>query len=222
MSSDKVGSTSAHVNNFSVEHVTGWVKKMGDRGLYQPNSARHRAVAIERLASVLGEEEPHDAAWILQNVAELGRRYATKHDANPETTLAYMTRARGALEDFLLYQQDPTKFKGRQGAPRPKKQPEAEAATTKPIVEPVASTPVAPPPVQATVVSPAWSPSNIRSFPIGDADEFLFKLPTANRIGARDALKIACHLLTLAHDFDPLNPTQRELFALASNPELTH
>lgn len=180
----------------TVEDVRRWVLMMGERGLYNRKTARFRSTALKELVKRLGEEEPKTARWLLENIADVAKRWGTFNDANPATIKAYESRARTALADFLAFQQDPAQFKGRRrepGASRPKPPaPRAEAkqtANTEPPPEEV------PPKAE-----PATAPPTFRSFPISTG-EFVFQLPPGSTV--RDIRKIAFHLLAFATDFDP-------------------
>lgn len=95
----------------SVDEVKTWLKAMGERGVYGGASARIRATAIERLATVLAKDEPRDAKWLLEHMDDVARRWATKNQANPTTTETYRSRAKATLRDYLEYQKDPAKFR---------------------------------------------------------------------------------------------------------------
>jgi hypothetical protein len=90
--------------------VKGWLKAMGQKGVYGGAAARLRATALEQLSSVLGSDEPDDAKWLLEHIDVIARRWATKNRANPGTAGTYLSRARTSLREFLAFQEDPTKF----------------------------------------------------------------------------------------------------------------
>ena len=50
----------------SLDEVKRWIKSMGERGMYQPTSARLRMTALERMVSVLGPEEDKTPQAVLR------------------------------------------------------------------------------------------------------------------------------------------------------------
>ena len=89
-----------------------WLAAMGERGMYAGSTVSTRTTALARLASMLSDDEPSDPRSLLENLDGLTRRWATKHQANPNTANTYKSRARSTLREFLEYQEDPTKFPG--------------------------------------------------------------------------------------------------------------
>jgi hypothetical protein len=190
---------------FDLNQVKTWLAAMGERGIYQPTSARLRATAIEQITSILAEDERSDPQWVLENLDDLTARWATKNNANGDTAQTYKSRAKGALEDFFRYQQNPLGFK-----PRVKvvSSVPAKKGERKPTKEASAEVPaVAPPPAAAAAAPQPGAPMD-RSYPLdGQGAEFMFRLPSRG-LTVRDVQRIAWHLVTMATDFDPTKQTQ--------------
>lgn len=206
---------------FSIEAAKVWIEAMGERGKYQPESARFRVTAITRLTAVMGPEEPNDARWLLDNVEELGKRYGRKTNGNPDTIATYVSRAKVALTDFLKFQEDPTSFKGRSGPARSAKPKEERKKATAPVeatpdLSSVAIPPAGPPPqpISAPQTMAASIPS-VRNFPLGkDGRAIQFNIPS-DGLNMREVAKFVCHLMTLADDFDPFNnPKHAAMFQM--------
>lgn len=102
----------------SLEDVTRWIKQMGERGIYQPATARNRVTALKRLSSVLAEDEPKDAQYLRENIEILCDRWTRKEGANPATANTYLSRSRVVLNDFFEYLRDPRGFKPKGRGPR--------------------------------------------------------------------------------------------------------
>jgi hypothetical protein len=183
---------------------------MAERGQYPLSTARQRVTAIDALVKVLGEEEQKDPYWILENLAELANRWATKNNAKPKTVMTYESRARGALRDYLDYLQDPGKFKPRRRTTGKTERGQAQAKSarssnftddSRQVSEQKGDTPPQP---------------ELRSFPLAPKGPLLgYRMP-AEGVSVRDVWKIACHLATMASDFDPTNPSQSALFIRAN------
>ncbi len=199
MNDSKVATIPNCVNDASVDEVIAWAQKMADRGTLDAKTVQLKTNALRQLVSVLDADEHMDLTTIVNNVDHLGKRWAIKNSANPETTRTYIGRARTLLNSFFDYQRDPMGFEpqGKKGAAaaasgesaRPKRKRKAP------------STPEA---------QPQSSPSSSFRFPLGDGRVFRFDLP-AEGINSRDAKRIAYHLMTLANDFDPdiMPPSRR-------------
>lgn len=205
-----------NTNNPSIEDAKKWVTVMGQKGMYNDTTARLRNTAVEQLVSILGDDEPRDVRSVLENLDTIASRWATKNTANPGTTQTYKSRAKVTLEDYLSFLQDPTKF-------RPKRRGEGGESPAKRTTEkPKASAPKAAPPAPDAVRSPVAEAERgpadqtpNRSFPLDEGKaEFWYRLP-AQGLGVRDVVRIACHLLTFARDFDPANPAHASMFAMS-------
>lgn len=219
-----VVSAPSNVNSpieFSIEAAKSWIEAMGERGKYQPDSARFRVTAITRLTAVMGPEEPNDARWLLENVEELGKRYGRKTNGNPDTIATYVSRAKVALSDFLKFQEDPTSFKGRSGPARSAKPKEEKKKAAAPIESnPELSSvvvPLAGPPPKLIVAPQIMTASipDVRHFPLGkDGRAVQFNIPS-DGLNMREVAKFVCHQMTLADDFDPFNnPKHAAMFQL--------
>jgi hypothetical protein len=191
----------------AIAEIQQWARMMAERGRYPDNTARFRASALGKFVEVLGDEEPRDAGYLLANIEDIGRRWALRTDANPDTAKTYIGRVRGLLEDFLAWKQDPLSFKGRAraaGAPKPEQKPKSKADEA---TKESASTDAASREEQAN-----RKVANRRSYPLRDGREFLFTPPPDMTV--RDVARITLHLLTLAEDFDPTQPAHARMFAL--------
>lgn len=96
----------------TIDELKVWLRAMSDRGVYGSAAARVRATAVEQLTTVLGEGEPKDPAWLLENIDAVTNRWATKNHANPDTANTYKSRAKSTLAEFLDYVEDPSRFRG--------------------------------------------------------------------------------------------------------------
>jgi hypothetical protein len=189
----------------TLDDVLVWVRKMGEHGMYNPQSARFRRTAIEKFASVLGSDEPRTAAYMHENIDTIATRWMTKEKANPDTGTTYKSRALGALKDYLAYQENPQSMKPRVGPPRGSTAKKAAAKKeAKQPPEPESS----PPKSEATPPG-----ADLRTFRLGkDREPFLYAIPDGMTVA--DVIKIACHLVTMADDFDPMNANTSALFSL--------
>ena len=186
------------VDNASLEEVTQWIKDMGERGTYQPTTARHRITALERLTSVLADDEPKDARYVLENIETICDRWTRKENANPSTANTYLSRSRIALSDFFEYRNDPRGFKGRgkgTRGERAERAPKKEASGNGAAELNVAKSSESPPSSEVVRVADRDS---LRTFPVAGG-EFLYKLPEGATMA--DIRKIAFHLVTFATDF---------------------
>lgn len=96
----------------TIEDVKRWLRAMGERGLYGGSSVRIRTTALERLTSVMGDDDPTEVSWIVDNIETLTHRWATRNQANPATAATYKSRALSTLRDFVEYHENPTGFRG--------------------------------------------------------------------------------------------------------------
>ncbi|WP_437833807.1 hypothetical protein [Sorangium sp. So ce1153] len=224
-----VSAVHADVNGIPYEEVTGWLQTKADRGEIPQVTAKLRITALNQLVTILGPEEPRDAEWLLGNIEDLGRRWATKTQGNPETARTYAGRARSALSDYIAWKRDPLKFrfKSKEASPeRARKSKEKPKAGSAPV-EAAAQSPVSLAAGGATVSTAQTlkSPGAMmgtaggfsearRTFPLGpNREPFPFELPS-DGLTVHDVKRIACHLLTLASDFDPSMPSHAQIFAI--------
>lgn len=198
-------------NTVTTKEVGAWAVKMGERGVFNINTARFKAGALDELSSILGEDEPNDAQWLLDNIEQIGKRWGVRNNSNPGTISTYTSRARAVLTDYFAYQSDPAAFKvksrgdsglkraAENGAkPKPKRVSAAVAAAPAPVV-----------PVTTTV-------STSRNYPLGNGRSFSFDLPQ-DGITVRELRKVAWHLVSLASDFDESQSPMAQLMALPQN-----
>lgn len=189
----------------TISDVLAWVEKMADRGIYNTSTARFKRNALEQFASILAPEEPRTAVYVKDNIDSIAKRWTTKENANPETARTYKSRALGAVTDYLKYQDNPSSIKPKASVPR---------GTTAKKAAAKAAAESQPPPQPRERDDVKASAGGLRSFPMGsERDPFEFVVP--NGMVMNDVIKIACHLMTLADDFDPMNAKTAAVFALA-------
>lgn len=205
---EKVMNTDTAVNESSddvpeMKPVFDWLKKMGDRGLIKANVARMRASAIRGFVAILDGEESKRPEDVLANVETIAKRWAIKNSGTPDTANTYATRARGALSDYLAYQQDPTGFRFKM-----REVPSGERKKTP-----------KPPKVSEATEAPDANEGHARSsaqrrtrdFPLNDEREITFTIPVGFTM--REAARFAVHLVTLTRDYDPLKQTPGQAIA---------
>ncbi len=214
------------VNHATYEEVVKWHLLKAERGEVPQVTARLRNTALMQLVSVLGADEPKDPAWLHSNISEIGKRWAIRKSANSATAQSYIARSRAALADWLAFKSDPTKFRFKVQFDGKVKEKKPKAKSVEMPAPEVTHQPA--PVVLAEPQQPAPSPAppspvftmteTFRTFPLGQGREpLLFKSPTD--LCVNDVRKIAFHLLSLAHDFDPAVPIHAQMFAVVSQRE---
>lgn len=213
------------VNSPTLDDVYAWHTLKADRGEITHNAARQRNTALSQLTSILGPEEARDPASVLEHLPDTCARWTRLNSANSETARTYLSRARAALTDYIAFQADPVKFKFKvreSASERPKAAKEKGAKvhiidaeieeTPKPPMQVV----MTPPPVANPALPEMRGGEERRTFPLGkDRAPFVFVLPP-DGLSVHEVKRVACHLLTLAHDFDPTMPAHAEVFAIVS------
>jgi hypothetical protein len=190
----------------TLEDAKKWIKSMGEKGIYPATSARFRISALETFGSVLGDDEPKDAKYMLDHLDEIASRWATLN-SNPKTATDYRSRARTALTDFMSFLSDPVNFR---------------ASRRERVVvggKPKASTSQAQPPSDAAREPAQPQAHAVRSFPVGTNGEAIEFVIPASGFTVHDALRFAIHVATLASDFDPTSAMSARVFALARAEE---
>jgi hypothetical protein len=95
----------------SVDDVTNWLRQKSERGEIGTNSARLRITSVNQLASILSDDEPHTAQYVLENISPITRRWATLNGAaKGGTARTYESRAKGSIEDYFRWLADPVGF----------------------------------------------------------------------------------------------------------------
>lgn len=189
----------------TIEALKQWINQMGSRGVI-PSSVRNNWIsAVESLSTALGEDEPKTVTFLRGQVEEIGRRWINIKKAKPDTGQTYVKRVKTALEEYAAYRQDPLKYKPKVNKTAPSKAPQAGKADEKKS----SATPEGRPVPQQIPLA-----ADMRTFPVGPGKTFLYALPP-DEVTVKDVLKISCHLLTFASDFDPTNKSQAQVFALA-------
>jgi len=183
----------------TIEDLIKWADSMAARGTLNPESVRQQKTAIRQLTDVLQPDEPQTVAWVHENLDDLGKRSSNANPKGLRTVATYIAKARALLEAFNEWQADPVHFKprvkGRSGGDEPRKKAR--------VVEPArASLPSAAVPSTDLPASPVPGFGELRRMRLPEGREFAFYLP-GQSFSMNDVQRIACHLLTLAEDFDP-------------------
>ena len=191
----------------TVADALDWLASKAKTGEIPSSSARLQVTSIRNLTACLGSDEPREVAEVLRMLPELGRRWQNlNQDKQSDTAAAYISRAKKGLTTYLDWVKDPVHFKFDQKTRRP-----ANAKPTrKPRRETTSKGSGAPKP------APDAQPA-MRSYPTAGGN-FRFILPK-DGIDARDVMKLACHLLTFASDFDPTAHAQAQMFAMAKKED---
>ncbi len=177
-----------------IESVCEWLRRMGERGIYSPESSRQRISALRQIVKVLADDEPKDIHSLLANVEGLGARWATANSGNPATAKRYIRRAKVSLEGYLEYERDPVNFKPQSRVPSTKKKSDksAKRSATKPT------------PAMKEREDASASPA-IREtqYPIPNTDK-VFSYGFSERLEMRDLPAIMVHLASITKDFNPM------------------
>ncbi|HMR08730.1 MAG TPA: hypothetical protein PKA88_23280 [Polyangiaceae bacterium] len=165
-----IGSSSAKPGPSEVLH---FLESKARRKQIPNDAARQRSMALRQLVSVLTEDEPRELHWVLDNLEDIARRWATQNaEAKGQTSRTYLSRARSCISDYLAWRQDPSGWTFRQ-----RKSPQRK--------------------VRASVKK-----AETRHLPLGDGADFEFMLP-ARALTMADVARITHHLASFAQDFDP-------------------
>ena len=99
------------VMDASVEKLNEFLSYMAEKGLMKPSTVGSRKVAINKLFSVLSEEEKRDVFKL--DVEEVAERFHNKHGmtVRPDTLKVYVSRVRSSIVDFKQYLENPQSFK---------------------------------------------------------------------------------------------------------------
>lgn len=185
--------------NSTLAEVETWARLMAERGEYAANTARHYVTALKRLTSVLGPQEPSDPVRVLEMIEDLGRRWGVKEGGKPETISTYVSRARTLLSDYISYQENPAKFRGRSRRSSPKTDGGAKSKSSSKVAtrKEAPKEPSPTPPSQDPNASSRSS--RTRSIPLGDGREFEFAFE--GELTKEQALKVGVSLLMMCPDF---------------------
>lgn len=209
--SGRVGTSPQNVNATKThEDVLVWLESMRDRGIFDASTMRNRASALTQLVAILGEDEPRGAEWLLENIDPIGHRWAVRNHARPDTAATYAGRARAALKDFLAYHEDMKRWERERHATRERGKGAKPSKTTRPESPGAGHLRDASAPA-STSATPSSAPS-MHSIPIGPNRDFAFRLP-GDGFTKADVRRIACALLNLASDYDPVVDSPVNLFA---------
>jgi len=185
--------------NATLEDVRVWLSAMGDKGIIGGEASRQRISALNQLESILGDEEPREAQWMLDSLKSVAQRWAIKNQGNPNTAATYESRSRRALTDYMAYLANPTGFTPR--AERAKPERSAPARRSEPQESSVGAKPAEAAP--AVAQPPVEPQRKLHECPLGkDKEPFRYERP-AEGLMMSDVLRIAMHLAAGAHDFEP-------------------
>jgi hypothetical protein len=198
----------------TIEAVIQWVKTMRQHGFFGESHAQGMVTALKNLSSILAQDEPRDAQWFLTNLETIVQRWTATTTPNPVTAEKHRRKAHAALQAFLEYQKAPNKFTphtrtaGTSRRHVSLQKPSKKAAPLTPVVAEKKDDPVEIP----------STPEGFQSFPLGDG-KAPFEFRRLSTFKMRDVAKIACHLATLAEDFDPTNPAQARIYGIVAPEE---
>lgn len=181
--------------NATVDEVSAWADRAGERGLLNATTARLKVAALRRIITVLADDEHMGANEMLANLDALVMRLGRKEGGSPDTLSTYKQRAESLLRDFLEYQKDPAGFQTK-SADRPPKAAKA-VADKKPTEKKKVDV--------ATPAADSETPVDGGRrfvFPLGGSREFAYWLP-AGGITMSEVKRIMFHLGSMASDFDP-------------------
>jgi hypothetical protein len=193
---ESLSSDLREVNGVRLKEVTDFLQNKSESGEIPSGTASNAGTAIRQLGGMLRADEPDDAAFALEHIEELARRYGNKHPkSNRDTTKAYVSRMTFALDCFIGWKKDPLNYKFPQLKERPKRDPKAERPESKSKAEP------------ATAANEP-SGSAYRRVAVyrgpGKRDAFLTLPEDESAPWSRDdCYKLLWIALGHAHDFDP-------------------
>jgi len=200
----------------SIDDVTNWLRQKSERGEIGTNSARLRITSVNQLASILSGDEPHTAQYVLENISPITRRWATLNGAaKGGTARTYESRTKSSIEDYFRWLADPVGFEFSRRDPTERdddKDKPKVSSKSKPAKKPAPSKPVD---ITSTIQQTPVNHSPLRNFPIDQDSAFDFRLPQRG-ITVEEWRRIACHLLTLATDFNPTTPAHAQTWSIVA------
>jgi hypothetical protein len=216
----------AEVDPTSIDAVPVWIEKMGASGMLSRSVRRNWGTAMKGFLSVLRPEEPRAIAHVQGQVENVVRRWLNLKGGHPGSGRAYVERVNKALREYLQYQQDPLRYQAVPGrksvtnsSPRTNSKTVSSPSTPrssaqKESIQPIPSATPSPERAAEPKMTLSTAAAEQRSFPLGPSRTFVYSLPRGE-FTSKDVLKISCHLLTFANDFDPGNKAQAQVFALS-------
>jgi hypothetical protein len=198
----------------TIDVVMQWIKAMRQHGYFGESHAKNMVAALKNLSSILAPDEPRDVQWFLANLDTIVRRWVAKTTPNPTTAETHKSKAHAALQSFLEYQQDPTKFTPHTRTAGASKQ---QVSSQSPVKREKESQPAVAVKKVAQQENSAATES-LQSLPLGEG-KAAFEFRRLSNLKMRDVAKIACHLATLAEDFDPTNPSQARIYGIVAPEE---
>jgi hypothetical protein len=123
------------MNKTSVDDLQEFLGYLGKKGLITPNNAASKKAAVGKLFSVLTEGERVDVFAL--DIDEVVSRFTNLHrqEYKPGSLQAYISRVRGALEDFRRHVDDPVNFRISSASP-PKANRNGSSVGTKGMKQP--------------------------------------------------------------------------------------
>lgn len=201
---------------------------MARGGYLRRDRARRCIKAIDTIAEVMQPDETRLVETCLQNADVLVQRWTSlTNTVNPGMIRTVSERFKSILSPYLEYLDDPKGFKPRIHDPKHGEQPSAKNKkakardTAKNTLDEKMSindgtrlaTPRPSPTHPAESTAPKGDGPVLRTFPLENGRMIEFSLPS-DGITVRDAARFFCHLLTLASDWNPLDPAQTRMFSL--------
>jgi hypothetical protein len=148
--------------------------------------------ALRAVISVMDENEPRTAEYVLENLDDLLRRWVIKTDGKQSSAKDYRKRVTTFLTEHRRYKADPLNFKTAVEYRTSKRRPKATAAKS---VSKPSKSPPAPPPVPAEV--------KLDEFAIEGRGSFKWTWDGEAPHTAADAQRFAYYLVLKATDFAP-------------------
>jgi hypothetical protein len=167
---------------YTVVACTTWIEKMGQRGIFNPQTARNMSRAVEAFDKILADDEDHDIRKLRKDSDELAKRWGRLKQGSPDTIMTYKSRFESGIDNYLAFLSDPVNFKS-QVAARPSigdEKPKKKAAVI---------------PLQASTVP------DFERYRLPNGQYIEYRMPSG---ATKEAIqRFAYHLLTQLDDFDP-------------------
>jgi hypothetical protein len=95
----------------SREELLKFLGNMGRKGMIPANTASARKAAVNKVLSMLNDEEAQDVTSIDvdETIRRFGNRYRSEY--TPESLQSYASRLRSSVDDFKRHCDDPLNFK---------------------------------------------------------------------------------------------------------------
>jgi hypothetical protein len=190
--------------NPTVTEVCQWLTKKAECGDIPESSARLGAIALKQLAANLDEGEPEDdAAWVRDNLDRLANRWSTRNpDSKGDTARSYQGRAKGALDKYFGWRENPSAFKFERRARKPANESAATKEEPKAAPAPAAAAPQPPPPPPP----PAQPTGESHRFRVGPDKYVHYELPP-DGLTIQEWKRLCVNMLTMCVDYNPDEPS---------------